>query len=280
VGKLARVNAERKAAGEETVGAVPSYTPRQPGETVAETENGHTVVVAGDQDVADALAQHEATIERGLQSFIDVGEALAAIRDGRLYRDTHRSFDAYLADRWPDLGKRNYANKIIRAAQVAAELGTAVPTAAPVSEWQVRPLLALKDPDERLNAWQGAVEHAIIEGRQQPTAADVEAAVTARKPPAAKKRYPVVDPEEAAQHWRDSRSPRDIILPALRVLDTIATTLGRVEEGLASGPLAELWGSLDTAERHTMSDVLARIQSVAASINDRIDEVEAAAAST
>src|SRR5690242_5668470 len=94
---------------------------------------------ATDVSLATQLAEHEAVIERGIKSFVEVGEALAAIRDQRLYRATHKSFDAYLDERWPELGHRNYVHKMIRAARVAAELGTTVPIAAPESEWQVRP---------------------------------------------------------------------------------------------------------------------------------------------
>jgi hypothetical protein len=150
MGKLARINAQLRAA---------------------------TAAAHDDHGLAPLLAQHEAVIERGLKSFVEVGEALAAIRDGRLYRASHPNFDAYLADRWPELGHRNYVGKLIRAAHVAVELGTTVPNAAPAAEWQVRPLLKLKTPDARLDAWQRAGERAILGGRAAPTARDVEAAV-------------------------------------------------------------------------------------------------------
>ena len=35
------------------------------------------------------LAELEAVVEAGLQTFVDVGLALSEIRDGRLYRKTH-----------------------------------------------------------------------------------------------------------------------------------------------------------------------------------------------
>lgn len=40
-----------------------------------------------------ALAAHEATIERGLKTFVEVGGALLAIRNARLYRATHATFE-------------------------------------------------------------------------------------------------------------------------------------------------------------------------------------------
>lgn len=41
------------------------------------------------------LERHEATIRAGKHVWIQVGTALAAIRDGRLYRATHKTFEAY-----------------------------------------------------------------------------------------------------------------------------------------------------------------------------------------
>lgn len=40
-----------------------------------------------------ALASCEQRIERGLKTFIDVGQALAEIRDSRLYKGTHETFE-------------------------------------------------------------------------------------------------------------------------------------------------------------------------------------------
>lgn len=47
-----------------------------------------------------ALAQHEATIGRGLEAFYEVGTALLAIRNGWLYRETHATFEDYCRERW------------------------------------------------------------------------------------------------------------------------------------------------------------------------------------
>jgi DNA-binding XRE family transcriptional regulator len=131
--------------------------------------------------LAPLLAQHEAVIERGLQSFVEVGEALAAIRDQRLYRATYRNFDAYLQARWPELGQRNYAGKLIRAARVARELGTNVPI-LPSSEGQVRPLLGLQTPEDRQAAWAQACERASAGGRHQPAGEDVAFIVARLRP--------------------------------------------------------------------------------------------------
>lgn len=103
-----------------------------------------------------ALSQYESTIERGLQTFYEVGNALAAIRDGGLYRSNYPTFEQYCQDRW-GMG-RNYVNKLVAASEVVDNLGTIVPT-LPTNESQVRPLTKLAPEDQPI-AWQRAVETA------------------------------------------------------------------------------------------------------------------------
>ncbi len=66
-----------------------------------------------------SLDECERIIERGLASFVEVGEALMEIRDSRLYRDTHGTFEDYCRARWHI--SRDYAYKQIRAAKVAQD---------------------------------------------------------------------------------------------------------------------------------------------------------------
>jgi hypothetical protein len=46
------------------------------------------------------LGKLEATVNHGLDTHITVAEALTDIRDVRLHRDTHVTFEAYLRERW------------------------------------------------------------------------------------------------------------------------------------------------------------------------------------
>ena len=55
--------------------------------------------------------QYEQIIKNGLNTFLQVGHALAQIRDNRLYRETHKTFEKYCKDKW-DLG-RAYAYRQI-----------------------------------------------------------------------------------------------------------------------------------------------------------------------
>lgn len=57
---------------------------------------------------SQALADHEATIEQGLKTFVNVGIALAAIRDERLYRAEFGTFEDYAERRWGLSGRRAY----------------------------------------------------------------------------------------------------------------------------------------------------------------------------
>jgi hypothetical protein len=46
------------------------------------------------------LNKLEAIVQRGLDTDLDLGNALAEISDASLYRATHQTFEAYLRDRW------------------------------------------------------------------------------------------------------------------------------------------------------------------------------------
>lgn len=118
----------------------------------------------------------ESVIDAGMQTFVHVGNALLEIRDGRLYRQTHATFEDYCRERWGMA--RNYANKMIAAAEVATNLGTTVPI-LPATESQARPLTAL-EPEQQREAWQRAVETA---PNGKVTAAHVQSVVSEYRRP-------------------------------------------------------------------------------------------------
>lgn len=66
------------------------------------------------------LVQHEEVIEAGLQTFYEVGTALLAIRDKRLYRAEFGTFEDYCRDRWGFNDRR--ASQLIQAASVIDNL--------------------------------------------------------------------------------------------------------------------------------------------------------------
>ena len=79
--------------------------------------NDRMELSATQQDIRTAL---EKIIERTRNSFFECGKALAQIRDDRLYRDTHNTFEKYCEEKWG--WKRDYAYKLISASEIVASL--------------------------------------------------------------------------------------------------------------------------------------------------------------
>jgi hypothetical protein len=98
-----------------------------------------------------ALETLEGIVQRGIDTFVDVGRALAEIRDRRLYRQTHGTFEEYCHEKW--LLGRTRAYQLIDAAMVS----TIVDSDPPSNEAQARELVPLKDDEtEVVAAWREA----------------------------------------------------------------------------------------------------------------------------
>jgi len=94
------------------------------------------------------LAECEAIIKTGLNTFTEVGNALAEIRDSRLYREHFDTFEAYCRDRWKMA--RRTAYQFIDGSQVCAiahKTGVDIAT-----ESQARELVPLKNEPETLRS--------------------------------------------------------------------------------------------------------------------------------
>ncbi len=75
----------------------------------AEIHGRETLVETGlTTTEARQLTELEGVIETGLKTFTEVGNALLAIRDGKLYRAGHETFAAYCRDRWNLKERRAY----------------------------------------------------------------------------------------------------------------------------------------------------------------------------
>lgn len=144
----------------------------------------------------------EATIERGLKTFTEVGKALITIRDERLYRATHATFEEYCEQRWQISRQRAY--QLLDAAEVRqAILSTTVdeinsePSVLPANEAQARPLTKLlpnpmAEPEVKAAAeqeirevWAEAVQTAPrdTDGKPKVTARHVEETVARHTEP-------------------------------------------------------------------------------------------------
>ncbi len=115
-----------------------------------------------------SLTECEQVIERGLATFVEVGQALVRIRDGKLYRREHPTFEAYCQHRWGF--DRTYAHRLIESAKVRQVLSIDN-SPAPANVAQSRELAPLLDkPDDLRATWQEAVERS---NGEVPTAAVV-----------------------------------------------------------------------------------------------------------
>jgi hypothetical protein len=99
----------------------------------------------------------EEVIDSGWSTYVQVGLALATIRDLRLYRGDFPTFQDYCRQRW-EYGRR-YVDQLISAAQVFTYLRATGSQTPPEHERQVRPLIGLTSEQARL-AWAKAVERA------------------------------------------------------------------------------------------------------------------------
>jgi len=122
-------------------------------------------------DESKRLIALEETIKQGLDTFVEVGEALLEIRDSRLYRIEHSTFENYCREKWGM--SRTFAFYQIEAAKTVNNLNVHNCEHKPTTESQARPLTKLP-PKDQPKAWQKAVE---IAGGEQPTAKQVSQAV-------------------------------------------------------------------------------------------------------
>ena len=104
--------------------------------------------------VSPRLAELESTIERGLATFVEVGNALREVRDSELYKTDlgFDSFEHYCEDRWQLSRRRAY--QLMDGAEAKVALCTTVHTDGPANEAQARELVPLKDkPDDLAAVW-------------------------------------------------------------------------------------------------------------------------------
>jgi hypothetical protein len=110
------------------------------------------------------------------RAFFEAGKALTELRNRRLYRSTHKTFEDYCRDRFGH--SRQKSNYLIAAADVYENLTTICcqnlppedlttngSQILPTSEGQVRPITKL-EPQEQWEVWQQAVE---LAGGKVPT---------------------------------------------------------------------------------------------------------------
>lgn len=100
-------------------------------------------------DESHELERCEVVIKQGLQTFIEVGQALMTIKEKRLYRIGFKTFEDYCVERW--LITKTQANRLIQASETISNL-TPMGVVLPKIERQVRPLTSL-EPEIQKEVW-------------------------------------------------------------------------------------------------------------------------------
>lgn len=122
--------------------------------------------------LAASLEKEEAIIQRGLDTFVEVGEALLRIKEGKLYKATHGTWNEYVRERWGF--SRVQAHRLIAASDVVADIKMLpIGNILPTSESQVRPLAVLPK-EQQADAWVAAVK---LAPKGEPTAKHVKQVV-------------------------------------------------------------------------------------------------------
>ncbi len=123
-------------------------------ETIVTVETSATKIEELTEDEEKERHRLELKVER---AFVEAGAALRQLRDRRLYRSTHKTFEEYCQDRFRF--QRRHCYQLIDAAGVVDNLCANGAQILPTSERQVRFLTKLK-PIEQCSTWQKAVEKA------------------------------------------------------------------------------------------------------------------------
>ncbi|BBD63220.1 hypothetical protein NIES2109_60700 (plasmid) [Nostoc sp. HK-01] len=144
-----------------------------PNSDIAPSENPASAIIdVPAVEVPELTAEEQSDrlhLERKVErAFFEAGKALAELRDRRLYRSTHKTFEEYCRDRFGH--SRQKSNYLIAASQVyenltticcqnseVEDLTTNRTEILPTSEGQVRPMTKL-EPHQQWEVWQTAVE--------------------------------------------------------------------------------------------------------------------------
>lgn len=185
-------------AGKKIPGKANGKCTRPEGFCEAVTGQGDTIVVGGTDESFDItmhlspeeksqFEQCETIIRKNLNTFIEVGEALAEIRDNRLYRERYKTFEQYCKQEWDF--SRSHAHNQIKGYEAIHNIkmltmvnknecdqddktiemdqidGIHQTVILPQNERQTRPLTKLDNPDDQVKAWNMVLDQ-LSEGKK------------------------------------------------------------------------------------------------------------------
>lgn len=220
------------------------------------------------------LGELESIVERGLASFIEVGNALIEIRDAKMYGSAYVTFEDYCDQRFGISRARAY--QLIAATKTVEDLSTLVDTPfLPVTETHVRALQnATSDPKQQAKILKKAAKLAPKDknGKPKITAAAIKKAAELCDPEADRKaaimgaqatqeRKSQFDPNEfdaAMTEADEDDKPTNVPKHLREIADSckeIAACVseagrlkGRIEKltaGAGGGKLAKWWTDID-----------------------------------
>lgn len=110
------------------------------------------------------LTTYEEIIEKGLKTFIEVGNALFEIKNNKLYRESFTTFEAYCKERWQL--KRQRAYELMGAAEIVNQLSeiSDKTNLLPTKESHANALAQIP-VTLRFQVWRGVVEESLNTGR-------------------------------------------------------------------------------------------------------------------
>lgn len=117
-----------------------------------------TVEEIGDEfePLTESEEKERRRLERKVErAFFEAGSALKELRDRKLYRNTHTTFEEYCRDRFGHSRQKSYY--LIAGAEIYQTLSTNRCQILPTTEYQVRPLSVLEPPQQPI-AWSLAVK--------------------------------------------------------------------------------------------------------------------------
>jgi hypothetical protein len=175
-----------------------------------------------------ALINAEKDITTHVKSLVPAAKGFENIRDKKLYRLTHKTFEQYCQDRWKF--SRQYVNEMIRGARAIQGLPPELETL--VSKVKVASAVAKVDPAKRLEVVELAVESATIAGTGV-TAKTIESAASVVKkkaekfvpPPEVRDKVLYLVPDDLHELWNRRNEAADM-------MDLVSQVKCRVEKGI------------------------------------------------
>ena len=160
--------AERRAMREKAMDRVEG-SPSLPVRDTPFTDEPLTQLEALPTDEQAELLGHESVIDKGMDAYLAVGQALLAIQQKKLYRATHRRFQDYVKDRFAISQSNSYrlmeqSETFLRLEEVIQEAGVATTLPLPTVAKHLAVLTQLPEAQRAL-VWQKAVEEAARTGK-------------------------------------------------------------------------------------------------------------------